>query len=85
MLSVSGFDPEEPSVSLGHEPRNGVSALFLRLLELPDAVVMDHALDRLGLFSGMGLRHGIAADLARHFGQNLAVADQAKKSSSATQ
>ena len=41
VLAVLGFDPDEPSVTLGHEPRNGVSALFLRLLELPDAVVME--------------------------------------------
>jgi len=41
VLAVLGFDPDEPSVTLGHEPRHGVSALFLRLLELPDAVVME--------------------------------------------
>ena len=41
MLAVLGFDPDEPSVTLGHEPRNGVSGLFQRLLELPDAVVME--------------------------------------------
>lgn len=41
VLAVLNFDPDEQSVTLGHEPRNGVSALFLRLLELPDAVVME--------------------------------------------
>ncbi len=41
VLAVLGFDPDEASVTLGHEPRNGVSGLFLRLLELPDAVVME--------------------------------------------
>ncbi|MBN9789528.1 chromosome partitioning protein ParB [Pseudonocardia sp. TMWB2A] len=41
VLGVLGFDPDEPSVTLDHEPRNGVSGLFLRLLELPDAVVME--------------------------------------------
>lgn len=41
VLAVLGFDPDEPSITLGHEPRNGVSGLFLRLLELPDAVVME--------------------------------------------
>jgi ParB family chromosome partitioning protein len=41
VLAVLGFDPNEPSVTLGHDPRNGVSGLFLRLLELPDAVVME--------------------------------------------
>ena len=41
VLAVLDFDPDEASVTLGHEPRNGVSGLFLRLLELPDAVVME--------------------------------------------
>jgi ParB family transcriptional regulator, chromosome partitioning protein len=41
VLAVLGFDPDEPSVTLGHDPRNGVSGLFQRLLELPDAVVME--------------------------------------------
>jgi ParB family chromosome partitioning protein len=41
VLAVLGFDPDEASVTLGHEPRNGVSGLFQRLLELPDAVVME--------------------------------------------
>ena len=41
VLGVLGFDPDEPSLTLGHDPRNGVSGLFLRLLELPDAVVME--------------------------------------------
>jgi ParB family transcriptional regulator, chromosome partitioning protein len=41
VLAVLGFDSDEPSVTLGHDPRNGVSGLFLRLLELPDAVVME--------------------------------------------
>ena len=41
VLGVLGFDPDEPSVTLGHDPRNGVSGLFQRLLELPDAVVME--------------------------------------------
>jgi ParB family transcriptional regulator, chromosome partitioning protein len=41
VLAVLGFEPDEPSVTLGHEPRNGVSGLFQRLLELPDAVVME--------------------------------------------
>ena len=41
VLAVLDFDPDEASVTLGHEPRNGSSGLFLRLLELPDAVVME--------------------------------------------
>ena len=34
------------------------------------------ALDRLSLLCDMGLRHGIAANLAQDFGQNLAVTDK---------
>jgi ParB family transcriptional regulator, chromosome partitioning protein len=41
VLGVLGFDPDEPSVTLGHDPRNGSSGLFQRLLELPDTVVME--------------------------------------------
>ena len=41
VLAVLDFDPDEASVTLGREPRNGVSGLFERLLELPDAVVME--------------------------------------------
>lgn len=41
VLAVLNFDPDEASVTLGHEPRNGVSGLLQRLLELPDAVVME--------------------------------------------
>nr|WP_294846481.1 ParB/RepB/Spo0J family partition protein [uncultured Sphingomonas sp.] len=41
VLAVLDFDPDEASVTLGHEPRNGVSGLFQRLLELPDQVVME--------------------------------------------
>jgi ParB family transcriptional regulator, chromosome partitioning protein len=41
VLAVLNFDPDEASLTLGHEPRNGSSGLFLRLLELPDAVVME--------------------------------------------
>ncbi|KTE20546.1 chromosome partitioning protein ParB [Sphingopyxis sp. H050] len=41
VLAVLGFDPDEASVTLGYEPRIGVSGLFQRLLELPDAVVME--------------------------------------------
>jgi ParB family transcriptional regulator, chromosome partitioning protein len=41
VLAVLGFDPDEASLTLGHEPRNGVTGLFQRLLELPDAVVME--------------------------------------------
>ena len=41
VLAVLGFDPEEPNVTLGHDPMHGIAGLFQRLLELPDSVVMD--------------------------------------------
>ncbi len=41
VLEVLGFDPDEPSVTLGHDPMHGITGLFQRLLDLPDGVVMD--------------------------------------------
>ena len=41
ILSVLGYDEDEPNVTLGHEPSNGVTGLFARLLDLPDPVVME--------------------------------------------
>jgi ParB family chromosome partitioning protein len=41
VLVVLGFDGDEPTVTLGHETRNGISGLLLRLLDVPDAVVME--------------------------------------------
>ncbi|MFT5331031.1 MAG: ParB family chromosome partitioning protein [Parasphingorhabdus sp.] len=40
-LDVLGFDADESHVVLGHEPHNGISGLLLRLLDIPDAAVMD--------------------------------------------
>ena len=41
VLAVLGFDADEPTVTLGHETRKGMSGLLLRLLDVPDAVVME--------------------------------------------
>jgi ParB family transcriptional regulator, chromosome partitioning protein len=41
VLAVLGFDPDEPNVTLGHDPEQGITGLFQRLLDLPDAVVME--------------------------------------------
>jgi ParB family transcriptional regulator, chromosome partitioning protein len=41
ILAVLGFDEDEPTVALGHEPTGGVTGLFARLLDLPDPVVME--------------------------------------------
>lgn len=41
VLAVLGFDADEPCVTLGHETRNGISGLLVRLLDVPDSVVMD--------------------------------------------
>lgn len=41
ILAVLGFDADQATVTLGHEPANGVTGLFARLLDLPDPVVME--------------------------------------------
>jgi ParB family chromosome partitioning protein len=41
VLAVLGFDADEATVTLGHETRNGMSGLLLRLLDVPDSVVME--------------------------------------------
>jgi ParB family transcriptional regulator, chromosome partitioning protein len=41
VLAVLGIDADEPCVTLQHEPSNGITGLFARLLELPDSVVME--------------------------------------------
>ena len=78
VLGVLGFDPDEPSVTLGHEPRNGVSGLFQRLLELPDAVVMEV----LGVVMAETLASGtgLIETIGLHLGDKMAdywVADDA--------
>ena len=78
VLGVLGFDPDEPSVTLGHDPRNGTSGLFLRLLELPDAVVMEV----LGVVMAETLASGtgIIETIGLHLGVKMAdywVADDA--------
>ena len=41
VLGVLVFDPETPNVTKGHEPMNGITGLFARLLEIPDRTVME--------------------------------------------
>jgi ParB family chromosome partitioning protein len=41
VLEVLGFDADEPTVTQGREPVSGITGLLLRLLDLPDPVVMD--------------------------------------------
>jgi ParB family transcriptional regulator, chromosome partitioning protein len=41
VLAVLGYEADEPSVTFSHEPSNGITGLFARLLELPDSVVME--------------------------------------------
>ena len=78
VLGVLGFDPDEPSVTLGHDPSNGVSGLFQRLLELPDAVVME----MLGVVMAETLASGsgLIETIGLHLGVKMAdywVADDA--------
>jgi ParB family transcriptional regulator, chromosome partitioning protein len=41
VLAVLGFDPESPEVTKGHEPMEGITGLFARLLEIPDRTVLE--------------------------------------------
>ena len=41
VLNLLGFSPEEPTVTGGDGGDHGLSAVFLRLLDLPDTCVMD--------------------------------------------
>ena len=41
VLGVLGFDPDAPTVTGGNADAYGLTALFLRLLDLPDPCVMD--------------------------------------------
>jgi ParB family transcriptional regulator, chromosome partitioning protein len=41
VLAVLGLAPDEPTVTGGNGHGDGVAALFLRLIELPDAVVLE--------------------------------------------
>ncbi|WP_157220448.1 ParB/RepB/Spo0J family partition protein [Flavisphingomonas formosensis] len=41
VLAVLGFSPEEPTVTGGNGDDYGVAHLFLRLIELPDPVIME--------------------------------------------
>lgn len=78
ILAVLGFDTDEPEVTLGHEPPNGVTGLFARLLELPDPVV----LEVLALVMAETLASGteLIESIGVHLGVNMAdywVADDA--------
>jgi ParB family transcriptional regulator, chromosome partitioning protein len=41
VLEVLGFDPETATVTKGHEPAQGITGLFARLLEIPDRTVLE--------------------------------------------
>jgi ParB family transcriptional regulator, chromosome partitioning protein len=41
VLELLGFDPETATVTKGHEPMEGITGLFARLLEIPDRTVME--------------------------------------------
>jgi ParB family chromosome partitioning protein len=41
VLACLGFDRDEPTVTLGREPANGITGLFTRLLDLSDSAVME--------------------------------------------
>ncbi|WEK43268.1 MAG: ParB/RepB/Spo0J family partition protein [Candidatus Sphingomonas colombiensis] len=41
ILAVLGFSPEEPTVTGGNGDDDWVAAIFLRLIDLPDAIIME--------------------------------------------
>jgi ParB family chromosome partitioning protein len=41
VLGVLGFSPEEPTITGGNGDDYGVAGIFLRLIDLPDAIVME--------------------------------------------
>jgi ParB family transcriptional regulator, chromosome partitioning protein len=78
VLAVLGYDADEPSVTIQHEPQNGITGLFARLLELPDSVVMEI----LSIVMAETLASGtpLIETLGIHLGVNMAdywVADDA--------
>lgn len=73
VLGVLGFDEDTPTVTKGNGDEYGLTGVFLRLLELPDAVVMEVVAIVMGetLFAGSavveatGLQIGV--DMARYW------------------
>ena len=41
VLAVLGFDPDTPTVTGGYDGEHGIAGLLVRLIELPDAAVLD--------------------------------------------
>lgn len=70
VLAVLGLAPDEPTVTGGNGHGDGVAALFLRLIELPDAVV----LEILTIVIGETLASGsaVVAALGVHLGVDMA-------------
>jgi ParB family chromosome partitioning protein len=70
VLAVLGFASDEPTVTGGNGHEGGVAALFLRLVDLPDAVV----LEILTIVMGETLASGsaVVAALGVHLGVNMA-------------
>ncbi|WP_380871562.1 chromosome partitioning protein ParB [Sphingomonas sp. DBB INV C78] len=73
ILDLIGFSPEEPTVTGGNGAEHGLAGIFVRLLELPDAAVMEVVAIVMGetLASGsaavaaVGLHIGV--DMARYW------------------
>jgi ParB family transcriptional regulator, chromosome partitioning protein len=63
ILAVLGFGEDEATVTLGHEPSNGVTGLFARLLDLPDPVVMEALVMAETLASGSELIESLGVQL----------------------
>jgi ParB family chromosome partitioning protein len=70
VLGVLGFDPEAPTVTGGNGDDYGVAGIFLRLLDLPDSIVMEVV----AIVMGETLAAGSAAVAATgmHIGVDMA-------------
>lgn len=70
VLGVLGFDPEVPTVTGGNGDDYGVAGIFLRLLDLPDSIVMEVV----AIVMGETLAAGSAAVAATgmHIGVDMA-------------
>lgn len=70
VLALLGFSPEEPTVTGGNGDGYGVAGIFLKLLDLPDAVVME----TIGIVMGETLACGSAAveAVGLHIGVDMA-------------
>ncbi len=70
VLAVLGFTPDEPTVTGGNGHGDGVAALFPRLIDLPDAVVLEILTIVMG--ETLASDSAVVAALGAHLGVDMA-------------